>query len=148
MALRSRISPRFFVNELASAITEDWDTSKKFVRYQLAKESFNWRHPLGAKHGRGDAIQLVSLRITDMCNLRCHSCGQWGDNGYLLGKSMKELKQREVPIEVYKNLVDQIVDEGWAPVWYIWGGEPMLYPWNYRTDALHQRARHAHIPRE
>ena len=58
MALRSRISPRFFVNELASAMSEDWDTSRKFVRYQLAKESFNWRHPLGAKHGRGDAIQL------------------------------------------------------------------------------------------
>ena len=35
---------------------------------------------------------------------------------------MKELKQREVPVEVYKNLVDQIVDEGWSPVWYIWGG--------------------------
>ncbi len=73
-------------------------------------------------------MQLVSLRITDMCNLRCHSCGQWGDNGYLLGESLKELKQREVPVEVYKQLVDQIVDAGWSPVWYIWGGEPMLYP--------------------
>ena len=86
MALRSRISSRFLVNELATAMSEDWGTSRKFMRYQLAKESFNWRHPLGAKHGKGDAIQLVSLRITDMCNLRCHSCGQWGDNGYLLGK--------------------------------------------------------------
>ena len=38
MALRSRISPRFFVNELASAMSEDWDTSSKFVRYQLAKK--------------------------------------------------------------------------------------------------------------
>ena len=63
-----------------------------------------------------------------MCNLRCHSCGQWGDNGYLVGESLKDLKQREVPVEIYKNLVDQIVDEGWSPVWYIWGGEPMLYP--------------------
>ena len=128
MALRSRISSRFLVNELATAISEDWGTSQKFMRYQLAKESFNWRHPLGAKHGKGDAIQLVSLRITDMCNLRCHSCGQWGDNGYLLGESLKDLKQREVPVEIYKNLVDQIVDQGWSPVWYIWGGEPMLYP--------------------
>ena len=63
-----------------------------------------------------------------MCNLRCHSCGQWGDNGYLHEYSLKELKQREVPVEVYKNLVDQIADKGWSPVWYIWGGEPMLYP--------------------
>ena len=128
MPERSRISPRFFVNQLASTLLEDWWTSYTFIKYQIAKESFNWRHPLGAKHGRGDAVQLVSLRITDMCNLRCHSCGQWGDNGYLLGSSLKELKQREVPVETYKRLVDQIVDAGWSPLWYIWGGEPMLYP--------------------
>ena len=79
MPERSRISPRFFVNQLASTLLEDWWTSYTFVKYQIAKESFNWRHPFGAKHGRGDAVQLVSLRITDMCNLRCHSCGQWGD---------------------------------------------------------------------
>lgn len=89
MALRSRISSRFLVSELATAMSEDWGTSQKFMRYQLAKESFNWRHPLGAKHGKGDPIQLVSLRITDMCNLRCHSCGQWGDNGCLVGESLK-----------------------------------------------------------
>ncbi len=83
---------------------------------------------MGVKRGRGDSVQLVGLRITDMCNLRCHTCGQWGDKGYLLGEPLKALKQREVPVEVYKKLVDQIVEAGWAPVWYIWGGEPMLYP--------------------
>ena len=128
MAIRSRVSPRFFVNELATAMSDDWATSYALMKYQMAKESFNLRHPFGAKHGKGDDVQLVSLRITDMCNLRCHSCGQWGDNGYLLGESLKTLKQREVPIEYYKRLVDQIVDAGWSPVWYIWGGEPMLYP--------------------
>ena len=128
MPTRSRISPRFFVNQLATALTDDWQTAYSLAKYQVAKESFNLRHPFGGKHGKGDSVQLVSLRITDMCNLRCHSCGQWGDNGYLLGESLKELKQREVPVEVYKQLVDQIVDAGWSPVWYIWGGEPMLYP--------------------
>ena len=128
MPTRSRISPRFFVNQLATALTDDWQTAYNLAKYQLAKESFNWRHPFGGTHGKGDSVQLVSLRITDMCNLRCHSCGQWGDNGYLLGESLKDLKQREVPVEVYKRLVDQIVDAGWSPVWYIWGGEPMLYP--------------------
>ena len=128
MPLRSRISPRFFVNQLSTALSDDWATSYALMKYQIAKESFNLRHPLGAKHGQGDGVQLVSLRITDMCNLRCHSCGQWGDNGYLLGESLKDLKQREVPVEYYKKLVDQIIDAGWSPVWYIWGGEPMLYP--------------------
>ena len=128
MSKRSQISSRFFVNQLATALSEEWATSYTLIKYQAMKETFNWRHPLGAKHGKGDSVQLVSLRITDMCNLRCHSCGQWGDNGYLLGESLKALKQREVPVETYKRLVDQIVDAGWSPLWYIWGGEPMLYP--------------------
>ena len=128
MALRSRISPRFLVNQLATALSDDWATSYALMKYQMAKESFNLRHPFGVQHGRGDGVELVSLRITDMCNLRCHSCGQWGDNGYLLGESLKTLKQREVPVEIYKGLVDQILDAGWSPIWYIWGGEPMLYP--------------------
>lgn len=128
MQTRSRIPARFFVNQLATAVVNDWTTSYNFIKYQVSKELFNLRHPLRAKHGKSGRINQISLRITDMCNLRCHSCGQWGDNGYLIGESLKDLKQREVPVEVYKNLVDQMVDEGWSPVWYIWGGEPMLYP--------------------
>jgi wyosine [tRNA(Phe)-imidazoG37] synthetase (radical SAM superfamily) len=128
MAIRSRLDVGYAVREIAGALTSDFGATTKIIRYQMAKESFNIRHPLGTAHGRGDSLQLVSLRITDMCNLRCHSCGQWGDNGYLLGESLKVLKQREVDLAVYKNLVDQIVDMGWSPIWYIWGGEPMLYP--------------------
>ena len=109
MTIRSRVSPRFFVNELATAMSDDWATSYALMKYQMAKESFNWRHPLGAKHGKGDDVQLVSLRITDMCNLRCHSCGQWGDNGYLLGESLKSLKQREVPVETYNDLLIRLL---------------------------------------
>ena len=45
MALRSRISSRFLVNELATAMSEDWGTSRKFMRYQLAKESFKLATP-------------------------------------------------------------------------------------------------------
>ena len=128
MQIRSRISPRFFVKQIAAITKENWKYAFNLFKYQMAKESFNLRHPFGATHGRGDGIELVSIRITDMCNLRCHTCGQWGDNGYLHGTSLKELKAREVPLETYKNLVDQIADKGWKPVWYIWGGEPMMYP--------------------
>jgi len=129
MRVRSRISPRFFVKQIAAVIKEDPKFAFNFFKYQImSKEAFNIRHPFGAPHGKGDAVELVSLRITDMCNLRCHTCGQWGDNGYLHEYEMKELKAREVPLETYKNLVDQIADKGWSPIWYIWGGEPMMYP--------------------
>lgn len=130
MSTRSRLtaSPSFFVKHVAKAIRENWRTAYSFTKFQTAKESFAWRHPFGAAHGKGDKPQLIGIRITDMCNLRCHSCGQWGDNGYLHGKSLKELKAREVPIETYIKMVDEVADAGWSPVWYIWGGEPMMYP--------------------
>ncbi|MFH1679433.1 MAG: radical SAM protein [Candidatus Eisenbacteria bacterium] len=128
MPVRSRIPPRGFMKTLAAALGEDGCTTRTFLRYQAAKELFSLRHPLGARHGKGDGVQLVSLRITDRCNLRCHSCGQWGDNGYLLDTPPGELRRREVPLEVYRRFVDDIAAAGWSPIWYVWGGEPMLYP--------------------
>lgn len=128
MQTRSRIPADFVLQELPKMIRADWPTFASLVGLQWDKEIFNLRHFFRREEGRGDTIRQVSLRITDMCNLRCHTCGQWGDNGYLRNCSLKELKQREVPLEVYKNLVDQMVAAKWSPVWYIWGGEPMLYP--------------------
>lgn len=128
MPARSRIPVKFVAKRLLDALTADVSTSGTFLAYQLAKETFNLRHPFRGRSGRGDSLHLVGLRITDMCNLRCHTCGQWGDSGYLVGKSLKELKRREVPIEHYKRLVDEVCELGYRPIWYIWGGEPMLYP--------------------
>lgn len=125
---RSRIPGEFIFRELSKIIINDWPTFSTAAGLQLAKETFNWRFPDRGKDGRPDKLRQVSLRITDMCNLRCHTCGQWGDNGYLLGQSLKELKQREVPVELYKKFVDDILAQGWSPLWYIWGGEPMMYP--------------------
>ncbi len=128
MPVRSRIKPGSFLKQAAKALWQDWPTSSNFLRYQLAKETFNLRRPARGRDGRPDKLRQVSLRITDMCNLRCHSCGQWGDNGYLHDTSLKDLKKREVPVETYIDLVDQLDGEGVRPVFYIWGGEPMLYP--------------------
>ena len=125
--IRSRIPAHFWAKEAAKVLATDWSVFSSWASLQMAKETFNMRHPFGAQHGRGDRVEQVSLRITDMCNLRCHTCGQWGDNGYLLGKSIKEMRRNEVPIETYKRMVDQIVDAGWSPGWYIWGGEPTMY---------------------
>ena len=77
--------------------------------------------------GRGAGIRQVSLRLTDLCNLRCHTCGQWGDNGYLLGRSIPELMRNEVTTERYIELLEDLVRNGHRPGVYLWGGEPMLY---------------------
>ncbi len=128
LQIRSRIPGDFIFKELAKIMLTDWPAFSSGAGLQLAKETFNLRRPDRGRNGHPDKLRQVSLRITDMCNLRCHTCGQWGDNGYLLDKSLKELKQREVPVEMYKKFVDDILNAGWAPLWYIWGGEPMMYP--------------------
>jgi radical SAM protein with 4Fe4S-binding SPASM domain len=125
---RSRIPGEFIFKELAKIMLSDWGTFSSGLGLQLAKETFNLRNLDRGRSGQPDKLRQVSLRITDMCNLRCHTCGQWGDNGYLLGESLKDLKKREVPVETYKKFVDDILKQGWSPLWYIWGGEPMMYP--------------------
>lgn len=77
--------------------------------------------------GAGARIRQVSLRLTDLCNLRCHTCGQWGDNGYLVGRSMPELLRDQITPERYIELLQDLVHHGHRPGVYFWGGEPMLY---------------------
>jgi len=42
-----------------------------------------------AEEGTAHQIRQCSIRITDLCNLRCHTCGQWGDHGFLRSCSIK-----------------------------------------------------------
>ena len=70
-------------------------------------------------------IKQISIKITNMCNLRCKMCGQWGETGYNIGKPVSEIN-KTLPLEVYKKLADDVVDK--KPIFYIWGGEPFLYP--------------------
>lgn len=80
-----------------------------------------------AEEGKANRIRQCSIRITDICNLRCHTCGQWGDRGFLREASLKELKNREVTPERYIELLRNLYENGHTPSVYLWGGEPMLY---------------------
>lgn len=77
--------------------------------------------------GAANRVRQCSIRITDVCNLRCHTCGQWGDSGFLRTCSLKELKDREVTPERYIELLRDLKKHGHTPSVYLWGGEPMLY---------------------
>lgn len=82
------------------------------------------------EYRRGDGysripIQLIGIKIVNACNLRCKTCGQWGETGYNFGKPSSELKQI-VPVERYLQMVDELKKD--KPLYYIWGGEPFLYP--------------------
>ncbi len=80
-----------------------------------------------AELGHARSIRQLSIRITDMCNLRCHTCGQWGDHGFLHGKSLKDLKKQEISPERYLALLEDLARHGHHPSVYLWGGEPTMY---------------------
>ena len=98
----------------------------KLARIQLEKLLFPLFNPK-KKQGSARKIHQLSIRITDMCNLRCHTCGQWGDNGFLHDRRPAELKKQEVAPERYLQLFDDLVVHGHRPNLYLWGGEPTMY---------------------
>ena len=53
-------------------------------------------------------------------------CGQRGVKGVLKGNYAYEESKKIVPIERYKELVDEVAPK--KPVFYMWGGEPFMYP--------------------
>jgi radical SAM protein with 4Fe4S-binding SPASM domain len=77
------------------------------------------------KDGRSKLMKQINLKITNACNLRCKTCGQWGETGYMIGQPSSVVRET-VPLDVYKKMVDEI--SGIKPWIYIWGGEPFLYP--------------------
>lgn len=75
---------------------------------------------------RSKELALIYFRITPLCNLKCVMCGQRGVKGVLKGNYAYEESKKIVPIERYKELVDEVAPK--KPVFYMWGGEPFMYP--------------------
>jgi radical SAM protein with 4Fe4S-binding SPASM domain len=125
MGTRSRISLGVIVKNFLPVAKHPW-IGAKLVALQSEKWLFNVLYPR-AQNGRGRKIRQLSVRITDLCNLRCHTCGQWGDQGFLHGKNLRDLKKNEVSPDRYLEVIRDLVQHGHRPNVYLWGGEPMLY---------------------
>lgn len=115
IATIAKLAPRFLSNTSYSSET---------AKLLLSRMLLDMKTPPGEN---GSKIRQVSIRLTDVCNLRCHTCGQWGDNGYLLNQPMRELIKAEVPLDRYIALLEDLAAHGHRPGVYLWGGEPMLY---------------------
>jgi radical SAM protein with 4Fe4S-binding SPASM domain len=98
----------------------------KLASLEAEKLFFNILYPQ-RRDGLAHKIRQASFRITDRCNLRCHTCGQWGDQGFLHHQDLKVLKQNEVSVARYQEVFTDLVAHGHHPLIYFWGGEPMLY---------------------
>jgi radical SAM protein with 4Fe4S-binding SPASM domain len=60
----------------------------------------------------------ASLNLTHLCNLRCEMCGQW--------RRQDTSRQEVLPLGKLRELIDALA--GYRPKFYLWGGEPLLYP--------------------
>jgi len=85
---------------------------------------------------------FVQLRVTNLCNLRCKMCGQWGDTGIYRADGfsasatdgekernrIQELigAKRQLSLSDYVRLLDELAP--FQPIISLFGGEPFLYP--------------------
>ena len=85
---------------------------------------------------------FVQLRVTNLCNLRCKMCGQWGDTGIFRSdgfsasasdgeherRRIRELigLHRQLALADYERLLDEVAP--FRPIISLFGGEPLLYP--------------------
>jgi radical SAM protein with 4Fe4S-binding SPASM domain len=70
-------------------------------------------------------VGQISLRVNELCNLRCRSCGQWGENGHIRSKLEHGQKLDQLDFEVVKRIIFET--RGDHPYYYIWGGEPTMW---------------------
>jgi len=83
-------------------------------------------------------VGQISLRVNEVCNLRCGSCGQWGENGHLRQKLERGEKLEQLDFNVVKRIVFETRRD--KPFYYIWGGEPTM--WKPLLPLFEELARH------
>ena len=122
---RSAVSSRAMAGNLIRMAAHPWILGK-MAALQGEKWLFDALYP-NSRKGKARRIRQVGIRITDLCNLRCRTCGQWGEGGFLHQCDFKALKRGEVTSQRYIEVFSDLVQHGHRPILYFWGGEPMLY---------------------
>lgn len=108
----------FTVKHLLPVLAQDihsWHMIPKLVRKYLLPHDADKDIP----------VSQISLRVNESCNLRCSSCGQWGENGHLRQKLERGEKLEQLDFDVVKRVIYETRHD--KPVYYIWGGEPTIW---------------------
>jgi len=110
-----------------------WPFFHRHVLPQILTDLGNW-HMLGQQihkyllpHNPEKNIPVgqISLRVNEVCNLRCGSCGQWGENGHLRKKLEAGERLAQLDFDTVKRIVFETRRD--KPYYYIWGGEPTMW---------------------
>jgi len=110
----------------------DWRYARYVVSTQARRRIEKARlHLLGI----APPPKMVILQITGKCNLTCHMCNQWGDDGGYHGIPIKQLT---LDLETIEKILDRV--EPYRPYIQILGGEPPLHPsFNQVLESLTRR---------
>lgn len=125
MAHPSKISPLALAKN-AWRMVRHPAIASRLLGLEASKLFFDFLNPR-AGEGYARQIRTIVLRPTDLCNLRCRVCGQWGEHGYQFGRDPKSFKEKELPVSRYAFLLEDLRRRGQRPLLVLLGGEPMLY---------------------
>ena len=76
------------------------------------------------KSGYSFSPYLIHMMPTEVCNLRCKSCGQWGSTGFFKDDSRQNVT-KSLDKDVFKTFIDQVAK--FKPTIFLTGGEPFLH---------------------
>ncbi len=107
--VRQYIIPGFMKN------TDSWYMIPQQFRKYLGNHNPDKDTPVGQ----------ISLRVNEVCNLRCGSCGQWGENGHLRLKLERGERLDQLDFDTVKRVIFETRRD--RPFYYIWGGEPTMW---------------------
>ncbi len=122
---------RFMINHVMPNLLSDINYLQMF-RHPVRK------YLLPHDAAKDQPVSQISLRVNEVCNLRCASCGQWGENGHLRAKLERGERLNQLDFDVVKRVVFETRRD--RPVYYIWGGEPTM--WKPLLPLFEELARH------
>ena len=80
----------------------------------------------------------IAIQLTYRCNLRCKSCMQWSNTGFLRKNSQIEVG--DLDLELFKKILAETKSE--KSRLHLWGGEPMFHKeWDTFTKLLEKDKR-------
>jgi radical SAM protein with 4Fe4S-binding SPASM domain len=123
---------KFMLRHTIPAALKDPKSFGTFVPLGLRKY-FSSRDP-----EKNIPVGMLSLRVNEVCNLRCGSCGQWGENGHLRLKLERGEKLDQLDFDVVKRVLFETRRD--KPFYYIWGGEPTM--WKPLLPLFEEMGRH------
>ena len=110
-----------------------WRFTSRYILPNLMTDLNAWRmvpQQIRKYFGKHDPekdipVGQISLRVNEVCNLRCSSCGQWGENGHLRLKLEQGGRLDQLDFDVVKRVIFETRRD--YPFYYIWGGEPTMW---------------------